>query len=120
MAYDEFLADRIRHVLSVKKVNHAEKKMMGGLTFMVDSKMCVGIVKGNLMARIDPEIYERMLSKKGCRPMDFTGKPMKGFIFVEPIGIDMDADLEAWIQLALEYNPKAKPSKKNKVNIRET
>lgn len=114
MAYNEFLADRIRNVLREKNVFYNEKKMMGGLTFMVDEKMCVGIVKENLMVRIDPEIQELALTKKGCKEMDFTGRPMKGFVFVEPEGIDMDEELEYWIDLALEYNPRAKSSKKKK------
>ena len=79
---------------------------------MVDDKMCVGIVKNNFMARIDPEIYEQAMSKRGCREMDFTGRTMKGFVFVEPEGIDMDEDLDYWVQLCLDFNPKAKSSKK--------
>ncbi len=112
MAYDEFLADRIKTVLKDKQISFDEKKMMGGLSFMVDDKMCVGVVNSNLMARIDPVIYNQALSKKGCREMDFTGRSMKGFVFVEPEGIDMDADLEYWVQLCLDFNPKAKSSKK--------
>ncbi len=114
MAYDEYLAERMKSILKDKRVNFIEKKMMGGLTFMVDDKMCVGIVKNNLMARIDPEIYEQSLLKKACKPMDFTNKPMKGFVFIEPEGIDMEENLAYWIQLALNYNPKAKSSKKKK------
>jgi len=113
MAYNEFLADRIRVSLKERNIACEEKKMMGGITFMVKDKMCIGIVKDNLMARIDPEIYSTALTKKGCREMDFTGRPMKGFVFVEPEGIDMDDDLDYWIDLALEYNPKAKSSKRN-------
>lgn len=112
MAYNEFLADRIRLVLKNKRVNFEEKKMMGGLALMVDDKMCVGVIKDNLMARIDPNIYEEALSRKGCREMDFTKRPMKGFIYVDAEGTDMDDDLESWIQLALDFNPKAKSSKK--------
>ena len=78
---------------------------------MIDEKMCVGIVKESLMARIDPDIYEDSLERKGCREMDFTKRPMKGFVFVDPEGYDMDTDLEYWIDLALEYNPRAKSSK---------
>ena len=81
MAYDEKLAYRIRRLLPRAKVE--EKKMMGGLTFMVNGKMCVGILKDNLMARIGPDVYELALHKKGCREMNFTGKPMKGFVFVD-------------------------------------
>ena len=114
MAFDEFLADRIRAVLKEKNITYSEKNMMGGLTFMVDGKMCVGIVKANLMARIDPDFYEEALSIKGCHEMDFTGRPMRGFVFIEPFGMDMDSDLEYWINKALEYNPKAKSRKKTR------
>ncbi|MGK7391405.1 MAG: TfoX/Sxy family protein [Candidatus Cyclobacteriaceae bacterium M2_1C_046] len=114
MAYDEYLADRIKHALELRKISFEEKKMMGGLCFMVQDKMCIGITKSNLMARIDPEIYDEALRKTGSRPMDFTGRPMKGFIFVEPEGYDMDDDLDYWVNLCLEYNPKAKSSKKKK------
>lgn len=114
MAYDEYLADRIRIVMKSGKVKFDEKNMMGGLTFMVDDKMCVGVLKNTLMARIDPAIHDEALTRKGCREMDFTGRPMKGFVFVEPEGIDADDDLRYWIGLALEYNPKAKSSKKKK------
>jgi len=93
MAYDEFLADRIRQCFKEKNSPFEEKKMMGGLCFMVDDKMCVGIVKDELMARIDPEIYDQALSKKGCKEMNFTGRSMKGFVFVEPQGIDLEDDL---------------------------
>ena len=112
MSYNEFLADRMRMLLKEKNVSFVEKQMMGGLTFMVDNKMCVGIVKENLMARIDPDVYDKALSRKGCREMDFTRRPMKGFVFVDPEGTDMDEDLAYWIDLALEYNPRAMASKK--------
>lgn len=114
MAYNEHLADRIRRVFSDRHVSFEEKKMMGGLCFMVDDKMCVGVNKDELMARIDPEIYREALKKKGSREMDFTGRPMKGFVFVVPTGTDIDNDLEYWVKLALEYNPKARSSKKKK------
>lgn len=114
MAYNEFLADRIRQTLNQKKVFYTEKRMMGGLTFMVDDKMCVGIIKEDLMARIDPLKYRDALGRKGCREMDFTGRPMKGFVMIKPEGTDMDKDLDYWINLALEYNPLAKSSKKEK------
>ncbi len=116
MAYDEYLAERIKIVLMQKHVSFFEKRMMGGLTFMVDDKMCVGVVKNNLMARIDPEVYKEALLKKGCREMDFTGRPMKGFVFIDPEGNDTEEELGYWIQLALDYNPKAKSSKNRKKN----
>ena len=114
MAYNEYLSDRITQVLKQKGIPFEDKKMMGGIAFMVDDKMCVGVVKDNLMARIDPAIYQEALERKGCKPMDFTGKAMKGFVFVEPEGTDLDSDLESWIDLALEFNPRARSSKRKK------
>ncbi len=114
MAYNEFLGERIGIALKRKGVSFEEKKMMGGLAMMVDEKMCVGVIKNNLMARIDPDIYETALSRDACKPMDFTGKRMKGYVFVEPEGIDQEEDLEYWLELALEFNPRAKSSKKKK------
>ena len=111
MAYDEKLANKVREFLLNKK-NVKEKKMMGGLTFMVNDKMCVGILNDDLMARIDPAIYEKAIERKGCREMDFTGRPMKGFVFVGPEGTKSKKDLEYWITLALDFNKKAKRSKK--------
>lgn len=114
MAYDEALAARIDRILKDKKVRFEDKKMMGGLCYMVDDKMCVGIVKEDLMARIGPDAMEGALSRPGCRVMDFTGRPMKGYVYVSGEGIDLDEDLESWIQLALDFNPLAKSSKRKK------
>ena len=120
MAYDEFQADRIKQVFTEKKVVFEAKKMMGGLCFLVDDKMCVGthIDKATgdhlLMCRIGESSMEQALSRPGCKPMDFTGRPMKGYVFVEPAGTDLDDDLTYWIQLALDFNPMAKSSKKRK------
>jgi len=85
MAYNEKLANRVKELLLTKK-SVKEKKMMGGLTFMVNNKMCVGILNDDLMARINPEIYKAVLDKRGCREMGFTGRPMKGFVFVDHDG----------------------------------
>lgn len=117
MAYDEYFADRVRQVLSQRHIIAIEKRMMGGLCFMVNDKMCIGVDKDKqgvdrLMARLDPEIYEQQLTKLGAMPMDLTGKRMKGFVFVSAEGVDEDNDLEQWIALALEFNPRAKSSKK--------
>jgi TfoX/Sxy family transcriptional regulator of competence genes len=112
MAYDEHLAERVRKVLNEKRIRIEVKKMMGGLCFMVRDKMCVGVEGDMLMARIGPDVYEKALKKRGCREMDITGRPLRGFVFVDAIAIDMDKDLEHWIQLCLDYNPKAKSSRK--------
>ena len=114
MAYDELLVDRITGILKEKRVPFEDKKMMGGMSFMVDDKMCVGIIKNELMARIDPDKQEEYLMEEYCREMDFTGRPVKGFIMVEPRGIDLDSDLDRWVDRCLEFNPKAKSSKKKK------
>ena len=79
---------------------------------MVDDKLCIGIVKESLMARIDPEEEDDLLTKEGSKPMDFTGRPMKGYLFIEPEGVDMDEDLDFWVEKCLDFNPKAKSSKK--------
>ena len=114
MAYNEFLADRISQFLKEKNANFYEKKMFGGLCFMVNDKMCVGIVKEELMARIGTEKYQEALAKKGCSEMNFTGRPMKGYVFLNDEAIDLDEDLYYWLQLALDFNPFAKASKKRK------
>jgi TfoX/Sxy family transcriptional regulator of competence genes len=113
MAYNEHLADRIRQTLKEKRVtNILEKKMMGGLTFMINEKMCVGIIKEDLMVRIDPDWHEEAIKKEGCRTMDFTSKPMIGYVLINPDGVDKEADLDFWIQKGLDFNPKAKAAKK--------
>src|SRR5688572_9581403 len=113
MAYDQKLADRIRELLiGTKKVK--EKEMMGGLTFMVNDKMCVGIIKDEMMCRIDPEIQDVALSRPGCRIMDFTGRPMKGYVMVDETGMKSKKTFDYWIDLCLAFNKKAKSSKKKK------
>lgn len=92
--------------------NVSEKYMFGGVCFMVDNKMCIGIAADELMCRIDPDKTEEALSKKGVRPMDFTGRIMKGYVFVNMDAIRQNKDFEYWINLCLDYNPKAKKSKK--------
>jgi TfoX/Sxy family transcriptional regulator of competence genes len=113
MPYDEELVQRVR-VLMPPRLKVEERKMMGALTFMVQGKMCVCVVRDDLMARIDPDKYEWALKKKGCREMDYTGRPMKGFVFVGPEGTKTKGDLESWIGLALEFNKKAKIAPKKK------
>lgn len=112
MAYNELLADRIRGTLSDNNTSFLEKKMFGGICFMVDDKMCVGIIKDELMVRIDPENENDFLQENGCRPMDFTKRPMKGYLYVSPESIDLDEDLNKWVKRCLDFNPKAKSSKK--------
>ncbi len=117
MAFSEYLADRVRQRLS--GAGHIEeKKMMGGLIFMVNEKMCLGIDTDRktgadrIMVRVGKEAHEDLLERKGCRDMDFTGKAMKGFLFVYPEGIDDDEDLDFWVRKAIWFNQFAKKSKK--------
>lgn len=117
MAYNEALADRTREIISHTHTNVEEKKMFGGLCFMVNDKMCVGVEKERLMVRLDPEKYDEVLEKEGCAPMDFSGKPMRGYVFVSIDALNTKKKLEYWIKLALEYNSIAKPSKKKKSKV---
>jgi TfoX/Sxy family transcriptional regulator of competence genes len=112
MAYDVALAERIAKVLARLGMGFEEKLMFGGVCFMVDGKMCVGVVKDEMMVRIDPASHEEAVASDGCRPMDFTGRSMKGFVFIEPDALRNAKTLDAWVRRALEYNPHAKASKK--------
>ena len=109
MAFSDYLADRLRQRL-VNKGHVVEKKMMGGLIFMVNDKMCLGIdidkksQNDRLMVRVGKLPYETLLKKDGSRPMDFTGSVMRGFLFIDPDGFDKDTDLDFWVKKALEFN----------------
>jgi len=111
MAYDEKLANRIRERMS-ELPNVDEKEMMGGLVFMYNGKMCVGIIKDELMCRIDPALHDLEVEKHGCRTMDFTKRPMKGYIMIEEVAMKSQQDFDYWIDLAVAFNPKAKASRK--------
>jgi hypothetical protein len=121
MAYDEFIADRIRQVFRDKNVVFTERNMMGGRIFFVDDKMSCGIHIDKkygdtlLMCRIGETAYGEAIEREHTLPMDFTGRPMRGFLFVTPEGFDMDEDLEYWIQKCIDFNPLAQASKKRKV-----
>lgn len=114
MAYDEHLAERIELVLHRMNAHFYTKHMFGGVAFMVDDKMCLGVTRNDLMARVGPELEEEALKQIGARPMDFTGRPMKGYVHVSPDGVDTEEDLEKWVRWCLEFNPKAKASSKRK------
>lgn len=111
MAYEQKLADRIMDSL-VHLDDVEEKHMFGGVCYMVNGKMCIGVVGDEMMCRIDPEIYEDALERDGCRQMDFTGRPMKGYVYVSKEGMKTKKNFEYWIELCLAFNKKAKPSKK--------
>lgn len=102
MAYDEGLADRIRDALAGER-GLVEKKMFGGICFMLRGHMCVGVVKSDLMVRVGPDTYDDALSQPHARPMDFTGKPMKGMVYVATDGVDDEEALEAWLARAKAF-----------------
>ena len=102
MAFDEGVAQIVREILADQH-GVTEKKMFGGLAFMVHGHMCVGIVGSELMVRVGPEAYEDALAQPHARKMDFTGKAMRGFVYVAQEGFEWDADLKAWIERALEF-----------------
>lgn len=112
MAYNVYLADRIYQFFKEKNIIFLEKKMFGGTCFMVDNKMCVGVMQDEIMARIHPDIYSSSLLKTGCKEMNFTGRAMKGYVFLTEDAYDLEVDLNYWLQLALDFNPLAKASKK--------
>ncbi len=114
MAYDEKMVDKIREIISQTYTDIEEKKMFGGLCFMVNGKMFMGVRTERLMVRLDPDIYEKVMEKEGCHPMNFTGRSIKGFVYVNIDAVSTKKALVYWIGLALDYNKKAKPSVKKK------
>ena len=113
MAYDERLANRIRERLAdLDEVE--EMKMMGGLVFMYKGKMCVGVIKDDMMCRIDPAKHDDAMDMHGCRTLDFVKRPMSGYVVIDETGMRSNKDFNYWIDLALEYNKTAKASKKRK------
>jgi TfoX/Sxy family transcriptional regulator of competence genes len=112
VTFNEKIADRIREIISLTHKNVEEKKMFAGLCFMVNDKMCVGVHEDKIMVRLDPKIFDTIVEKEGCTPMNFTGKVMKGFIFVSEDVLKTNRQLEYWMKLALEFNKIAKSSKK--------
>jgi TfoX/Sxy family transcriptional regulator of competence genes len=102
MAYDETLAERIREGLA-RRQGIEEKKMFGGIGFLLNGNMCVGVWKNSLIARIDLRDGAAALEEPGVREFDVTGRPMKGWILVDPEGTEDDDQLHAWIKLALKF-----------------
>ncbi len=102
MAYDEKLGDRIRELLEPRR-DITERKMFGGLAFMVNGNMFIGVSDDDLMVRVGPDDHPEALSRPHARPMDFTGRPMTGYVFVGPAGSRTRKNLEAWTERALIF-----------------
>lgn len=109
MAFSEHLAERVRQRLRKANITD-EKKMMGGLIFMVNGKMCLGVDMDKntgldrLMVRVGKASHSQLIFKNGSREMDFTGRVMRGFLFIDPDGFDSEEGLDFWVEKALEFN----------------
>jgi TfoX/Sxy family transcriptional regulator of competence genes len=113
MAYDIKLADKVRgHLARLTNIKIDEKKMFGGLAFMVNGKMCVNVSGDNLMCRFDPNLQEEISKRKGFQTMIMKGKAYKGYCYVNPDGFRTENDFKYWIDLCLAFNEQAKSSKK--------
>jgi TfoX/Sxy family transcriptional regulator of competence genes len=111
MAYNEHLASRIRNILG-SDTGIEERKMFGGLSFLVGGNMLVGLTRNDLMVRVGPDQHEEALSRQDARPMDFTGRPMKGMVFVDERHLEEDSVLAEWIEMAGRFVFSLPPKKK--------
>ena len=102
MAYDEQLAARVRELLA-PATGISEKKMFGGLCFLLHGNMCCGVLKNELVLRLEPKRAEGLLQQPHTRPMDFTGRALKGFVYVGADGLGTRTDLKAWVSISLEF-----------------
>ena len=111
MAYDEGLAERIQQIL-MDRPAVSQKKMFGGLAFMLNDYMFCGVTNDELMARVGPDNYTESLAKEHVREMDFTGRSMQGYVFVAPEGVESDQELAYWVDLCAEFVLTLPPKKK--------
>ncbi len=102
MAYEEGLADRVRELLTPRE-GVSERKMFGGIAFMVGGNMACGVIGDEIMVRLDREDAERAAAEPHVRPMDFTGRPMPGMIYVSPEGVAADEELASWIEAGADH-----------------
>ena len=120
MAYDESVAGRVRQAVAAND-GLSERKMFGGLCLMLNGNMFAGIIGDELMLRVGPQRFEELLAKPGVRPMDFTGRPMNGYLYVAAQAFARDEDLSVWLQPALSFveslpakQPGSKPARSNR------
>lgn len=100
MAYDRMLASRVSDLLR-RRSSISQRKMFGGVCFMLGDKMCCGVVNDKLVVRVVREDYDKLLQKSHVKPMDFTGKPLRGFVYVLPAGVRRRGSLKAWVEKGL-------------------
>ncbi len=112
MAFNQKIANTVRELIAeAGEENVEEKKMFGGLCFMVNDKICVAIKKDKILVRLDPELYDEAMEQEGCTPMAHSGKTMKGYLFVSDEFLPSKKEIAHWVKLALDFNPVAKSSK---------
>lgn len=109
MAYSDEVADRVRHALTDARAVFDEREMFGGLAFMVRGNMTVGIRDEQLMVRVGREAYDDALAQAHAHPMDFTGRPLTGYVYVAPAGFADDDALAGWVTRALDFNATLPP-----------
>ena len=109
MPYDEALANRVKAALGQSR-RIEEKRMFGGIAFMVRGKMCVSVGKNRIMCRIDPAIHDAALQRQGCRTVVMKGRQYRGYVHVDAAAVSTKGDLDYWVGLALDYNTRAKAS----------
>jgi TfoX/Sxy family transcriptional regulator of competence genes len=109
MAYDEELAERLRNAVE-DQPHISERKMFGGLCFLLRGNMCLGVVREELMVRVGPLAYEESLLQPHAREMDFTGRPLKGMVYVSAEGLESDDDLLEWVRRGTDF-ARALPAK---------
>ena len=102
MSFDENLADRVRQALGTRR-GLTEKKMFGGLAFLLRGNMCCGVLGRELIVRVPPQETDRVLAERHTRPFDFTGRPMRGFVVVEPAGWADADDLAEWVTRSVAF-----------------
>jgi hypothetical protein len=108
LVYDTSLAERLRQSL-IKSPGLSEKKMFGGVAFLLNGNMVCGVYHKNLVLRVGKDSYETAIKKKHTRPFDISGRPMRGWVMVEPAGYEGKKVLEAWIALAMEHVQRLPP-----------
>jgi len=102
MAFDDVLADRVRPLVSRRR-GFSEKKMFGGLGFLLHGNMCIGVWKEFLILRIGPDAYDGTLVRPHVKEFDVTGRPMKGWVMIEPAGVQRESELVEWANLAIDF-----------------
>ena len=112
MPYNEQLANRVRELIAERTTNVEERKMFGGLCFLVDDKICVAAKKDKMLVRIAPELYDAAIEEEGCTPMSKAGTYMIGYLYVDEAYLNTPKQLAHWVNLALDFNSRAKSSKK--------